>query len=299
MKRPKGPQMKMPEVKVPSFLADLYYDLRDRRLLPLVALVLVAIVAVPFLLGSDSEEEFEVPADGGIAAVLEAAKARSSKLTVVEATPGLRDYRKRLREREPTDPFEQRYSSASAKGAELNEKPGGGSGSKGETESTSTTDGSSADGGSSPAPQPGGAPPSPAPPSSKPPSGKGDSDGSQLTFYSIAINVRIVKSVDGKQGEPIVRKQVLSQTPLPGEKEPVVTYMGPAREGKKATGKALLLVSNEVTAVAGDAICLSGDEICQLLEVEPGFPVVLTYGDAGVKYTVNVLKFELVVVGRD
>ena len=47
----------MPELKVPDFLRDLYYDLRDRRLLPLVALVIVAIVAVPFLLGGGSKEE--------------------------------------------------------------------------------------------------------------------------------------------------------------------------------------------------------------------------------------------------
>ena len=40
-----------------SSVTDLYYDLRERRLLPLVALVLVAIVAVPFLLSSGSEPE--------------------------------------------------------------------------------------------------------------------------------------------------------------------------------------------------------------------------------------------------
>ena len=50
-----GPELKMPKLKgsdakVPPVLADLYYDLRDRRLLPLIALILVAIVAAPFLL---------------------------------------------------------------------------------------------------------------------------------------------------------------------------------------------------------------------------------------------------------
>lgn len=55
MKRPKGPELKMPEMKVPTFLSDLYWDLHDRRLLPLVALIVVAIVAVPFLLGGTRE----------------------------------------------------------------------------------------------------------------------------------------------------------------------------------------------------------------------------------------------------
>ena len=53
----------MPELKTPDFLSDLYYDLRDRRLLPVVALVIVAIAAVPFLLGGDSEEPY-VPGRG-------------------------------------------------------------------------------------------------------------------------------------------------------------------------------------------------------------------------------------------
>ena len=53
-----GPELKMPDlknVKVPRFVTDLYQDLVDRRLLPLVALILVAIVAVPFLLGGSEE----------------------------------------------------------------------------------------------------------------------------------------------------------------------------------------------------------------------------------------------------
>ena len=55
MKRLKaGPELKMPDLKMPQFLVDLYWDLRDRRLLPLVGLVLVAIVAVPFLLGGSN-----------------------------------------------------------------------------------------------------------------------------------------------------------------------------------------------------------------------------------------------------
>ena len=55
-----GPELKMPDVKVPKGLNDFYLDLRDRRLLPVIALVVVAIVAVPFLLGDSKEAE--VPA---------------------------------------------------------------------------------------------------------------------------------------------------------------------------------------------------------------------------------------------
>jgi len=57
----KGPELKLSELKVPPFLTDLYYDLRDRRLLPLVALVVVAIFAVPFLLGGESTKPATPP----------------------------------------------------------------------------------------------------------------------------------------------------------------------------------------------------------------------------------------------
>ncbi len=299
MKRLKGgPELKMPKLKVPAFLVDLYHDLRDRRLLPVIALVLVAIAATPILLGQKSETA-PPPAAGTIQSLKESNGRQAASLTVVEAEPGLRDYHKRLHDRKPLDPFrvlgEPNLSGAQlgGGGGEGEEPSSGGSSSftststttktqsGTKTSTTTTTTGSGAP--SSGSAQPGGSPPHGKP---------------HLVYFSYAIDVRIVKSVDGKAQEPIVRKRVLLQTPLPGEKEQVVTYMGPAREGDKPTGNALLLVSNQVTGIAGDAKCLAGDEICQLLEVEPGFPVVLTYGENGVKYTINVLKMGLVVTGH-
>lgn len=283
----KRPTLKMPEARPPAFLADVYHDLRDRRLLPLLALVLVAIVATPILLGQKSETKLPPAAQGAIAALKEAKRQKSSTLTVVEATPGLRDPRKRLSHRTPTDPFKQRYTAPVLKGAKLNEpKEGEGKGKEGESGSQGSSP-SSGEGGGSAGATPGGA--SPGAPGGKP----------HLTYYAIGIKVRITKSLDGKQqGEPIVREKVLQQTPLPGEKAPIATYMGPARKGHKGNGKALLLVDNSVKSVEGDARCVSGDEVCQLLEVQPGFPVILTYGENEVRYTINVIRFELVVTGH-
>jgi hypothetical protein len=293
VKRPKGPELKMPGLKAPTLLADLYYDLRDRRLLPLIALVLVAIVATPFLLSQGSEAEEAIPVPAAIQALKEGGAHRTSSLTVVEANPGLRDYRKRLRGRTPLDPF-RTFGKPSLKGAQLGgESEGEGGGSSGsstpttststtvKTQQTSTTKTTNTT-------SPGGAN------GSQP----GGTNGSHVVFFAWAIDAKIVKTVDGKQQDPIVKEHVLSETPLPGEKTPVVTYMGPAREGKKPTGKALLLVSNEVRSVAGDAKCLSGDETCQLLEVEPGFPEVFTYGENEDKYTITVLKLGLVATGH-
>src|SRR5947208_7930969 len=112
-----GPDLKMPELKMPPFLVDLYWDLRDRHLLPLVVLAIVAIVAVPFLLGG-GEEQAPPRTTAGIG-VAPSPEPAGSKLTVVEAKPGLRDYRKRLRHDSPTDPFKQRFTSPDLKGAKL------------------------------------------------------------------------------------------------------------------------------------------------------------------------------------
>lgn len=300
-------------MKKPAFLADLYYDLRDRRLLPLVALVLVAIVAVPFLLGSKSEEPVLPPA-AVAAGAAEASGAGTSRLTVVEATPGLRDYRKRLRDRSPTDPFEQRYTGSA----------GGGSGASGEasstasessspaatfseetvtTESSSTTVEVESGGGSNGGGSGGGSNGSGSGGNSGGSSGSGGTP--HLIVYDYAIDARISYSPpagqDGQPPEPFVEQRILPQTAIPGAKAPVVTYMGPGRNGdNKATGKVLLLVSGDVSQISGEHRCVSSRPGggCQLLEVEPGFPLTFAYGDGGAHYTIKVLSIELVVVGH-
>lgn len=286
-----GPDLKMPDVKVPTFLSDLYWDLHDRRLLPLVALIVVAIVAVPFLLGGDSGESNASHSNAVTSLKREIGDANVAELTVVQAEPGLREYRKRLARRKPTNPFKQKFTNPPNGGAKLNQTT-----TTTTTSSNTTTTTSSGNSGSTS-------------PSSGDEGGGGSTGGGDstkkphLTFFTYAINVRITRS-GGKDAdpnekpEPSVKHDVLPQTALPGEKAPVVTYLGLARKGKKATGKVLMMVSNEVKSVFGETKCVSGDEVCQLLEVEPGFPVTFVYGANEVKYTINVLKIELVVTGH-
>lgn len=272
-----GPELKMPDVKPPAVIADLYYDLRDRRLLPLVALVVVAIAAVPFLLGDEAET---VPPPSAGKAAAEAAgsgAASASSLTVVEAKPGLRDYHKRLKG-QPTDPFVQQYT-APAGGGGGGSESGGGSGTTVETTTTTVTETPSGGGGGS---------------GSGSGSGAGQKPG--IVFFAFAIDARISKS-GGKPQEPFVAHRVLPQTPLPGAKAPVVTYMGPSREGAKSE-KVLMLVSGKVRKIDGEARCVSRDEVCRMLEMRPGFPVTFAYGPNDVYYTIKVLKVALVVTGR-
>lgn len=294
-----GPELKMPDlksVKVPPVLQDLYQDLRDRRLLPLIALLLVGIVATPFLLGGGTEaEEEDVPSQG---VPLEASTSSGTgrSLTVVEAQPGVRDYRKRLRHRTATNPFKPHYTGPVLAGTQLNGSPesSSSSGSSSSESSSSVTVESGSSTGSTPAPS-GGAPSG----SGNEGGGGGGSTGAgRLTFYAFAIDVKITKTTtdsDGKKSEEENEKQrVLPPTALPGEKTQVVTYMGISPKTKKP----LLLVSEEVESVFGETDCLSGSGRCQLIEVEPKMPVTFVYGESKTRYKIVVQKIYAVPTGH-
>lgn len=188
-------------VKAPPFLVDLYWDLRDRHLLPLVALAAIACVAAPILLGSSSKSEAPAPTPGTTAGPpSEAVEGGGRSLALAEAEPGLREPSKRLRGRSAQDPFKPHLpakasggSGAGGQGAAV--PPGGGE--SGATIATTTTpapaeaaagggSGSSpgsgavgGSGGSSPGGGPGGSETGPAerPPAHNPPSGPGGGGG--------------------------------------------------------------------------------------------------------------------------
>lgn len=279
MKKPKRP-----ELKVPPVLEDLFYDLRDRRLLPLIGVIAVATVAVPFLLSNSTKPPPSSAALG--AALAQQAGAGTARFTVVAENPGLRDYRKRLSDLRAKDPFKQQYTGPVLKGAHLNSQT-----SSVTTSTTTTTD---SGGASSTSPTS----TTVTSPTSTSPANGGHGTQPHLTYFTFAIDVKITRSAgegaDATTSEPTTRQRVMPTTPLPGEKAPVVVYMGADSNAKKA----LLLVSTDVKSVFGDAKCLSGADACQLLEVEPGFPETFVYGPNDVRYKINVLKIEPVVSGH-
>jgi hypothetical protein len=273
MKMPKGPELKMPTLKTPAVLNDLYYDLRDRRLLPLVGLVIVAIAAVPFLLGGDDEGVYVPPPGGGLSAL---GSEKTSKLTVVEATPGLRDYRKRLSERSPTNPFKQRYTglpeSAQVQSSSEPATEGAGGGSLTVTESNKVETTEVPEGGGS-----GGA---------SPEGGGGEGSGQKLEFV---IDVQISHSEKTADGEekmsPIeVRHDVPILAQLPGKKASVVTLLGANLQKQRL----VFLVSHAVKSISGEYSCITRGEICELLEVGEGILLEYVYEPTGVRYAIKV-----------
>jgi hypothetical protein len=132
-------------VKAPKFASDIYADLRDRQLLPLVALLLVAIVAVPILLKNSSSEPTPAAATNHPAPQV---RSSDASFSVVPAETGLRDYRKRLGHRQARDPFNQPSADLGSAASASGGKSGGGGTTEESGGSASPTEGSSESGAS-------------------------------------------------------------------------------------------------------------------------------------------------------
>jgi len=288
VKRFRGPKLKLSELKVPPMVRDLYLDLRDRRLLPLIGLVLVAIVATPFLLGGKGGQVEPAPAPNA------GGSAREATLTVLPAEPGLREPSKRLAGRASKNPFRPHYTAPvlNQGAAPTVETSTGGS----VTSLTETAPEVGSGGGGSSATTA----ESPSVPQS--PGGHGGGGGSggtgslqpgEIQLYSFAIDVKIAHtevtdSGAKKMGEPETLEEVKPASPIPGKKAPVLTYLEVDTGGKKA----LMLVSPEATSLFGDNKCLSGLSTCQLIALEDGMPEVVVYGPKDARYKFELLKIE-------
>jgi len=281
------PDLKLADLRVPAVLVDLFHDLRDRRLLPLVVLVLVALVAVPFLLsssdGSSSASEPAVPpvASGSV--------APDAKLTVVETDHGLREPDKRLGHRTPKDPFHQQYTA-----------PPGGTEQVTQTSTTTSTASSAATTLTTESGTVGSAPVQSTPSTpTESPSGGGGAEDQPLTIFTFAVDLKIVKTVPKQGGgkatsEPETRDRVLPPATLPGKKTQALTYIGISPKDRKP----LFMISEDVSSVFGEAECVSGAARCQLVELEPDFPFTVVYGPNEVRYKFTVLDIEPVSTGH-
>lgn len=264
----KGPELKMPDIKVPNFLVDIYYDLRERHLLPLVAILVVALVAVPFLIGGSSESESE-EAESAIATP--STVLPTSKLVVAKSTPGLRDYRRRLKDEHPSDPFVQRYSD---EGGEDGEGAAEGASSGEESSSITVESSETTTETVMPSEEGNGEPP----------------EEGRLRFYSFAIDVRVTPvPTGGKKADPTVRHDLPELTMLPSREVPALTFMGVTKDQKHA----LMLVSDKVTGLFGDGVCVVGSEACQLIALEPGLPETVVYGADARTYRIELLDLQL------
>ena len=295
----KGPDLKLSELKVPDFLYDLFYDLKERHLLPLVALLLVAMVAAPIYFKSSTKEEPETAATPGAAATGSATEAGQETLVVARSEPGLRDYRRRLKNYRALDPF------ASHGAGEEVSAPTSEVSSSSSTASTSETSESSA---SSVEATVVGAESSGSTegrieyPSESETSGHetepstGTTTVTKTRYASDTIDVRIVtvphSSAEQKKTKAKphaqVRRNLPELTMLPARATPAATYIGLTNDGKKA----LFVVSSDVVSLFGEGTCVIGSQTCQLIALEPGLPETFVYGPAERTYRIELLKID-------
>jgi hypothetical protein len=257
-------------VKAPKFATDLYADLRDRRLLPLVAVMLVAIIAVPFLLvGGDDTNKATAPV------VAAAALPARTSFTVVPANSGLRDYHRRLGHRSATSPFSHPVAKRpSESAAATGNSEGGGSSSGGAPEMETST-------------------PGPAPESST-----GGESGDKTTTH-VVIQKKVlgyeINARAGFLGSIHAQHGIEPNTRLPNRKNPVIVFVG-LTDNKKGT---LFLMTSSVTAYYGNAHCAVDKQSCQMVELKPGKSVTFAYGYGDARYKLTLRKIVPVVDTRE
>lgn len=262
------------EMSAPAWLSDLYFDMRERRLLPLIALVVVAIAAVPFLLG-DSEEVAAPPIAEDVAGEA-AIGAEPTQLTVVEARPGLRDYKKRLGRRSPTDPFAQKYTSV-PRSSQLEETGGGSAGGgaggtgggdpSGGEEEVSVTVTERRSGGDS--------------------GGSGDDERS---YYAYRPNVRF--GVAGSDDLTTYRHLDFGKA-LPN-RNPVILFFGVSEGGKRVAFD----VSPEVQLVKTKGRCIGGHQSCGTLILKQGQAATIITGKPNRSFRLKITGIDFIEVER-
>ncbi len=262
--------------KVPKFATDLYADLRDRRLLPLVALLAIAIVAVPVVLAGRSDEGAGPPP----APIAGASSVSPASFSVVPATTSLRDYHRRLGYREARNPFDRPQEGSSSSAAATEEG----------AESSSGSEGTSQESGEAEV--------------SEPPSSESSSSGSGETStptHVVVENQVIGYEIDAKAGfvssGPVgAHKGISPMTRLPSKKNPLVLFVGPSNDKKTA----LFLMTENVTAFYGHGTCvLKQATSCQLLALKPGQSATFADGYGEARYKLYLKKIVAVEGTRE
>lgn len=243
--------------KIQKFGSDLIYDLRSRGLLPLAAVLVIAIVAVPFVISKMSSSD-SAPTGPPIksAAVKPAPEGQPA---VVSYSPGLRNYRDRLDKRNPSDPFVQQYT----------DSPGG----------TGAGDAASAGAGGDTVPTGGST------------GGDGtvtitETTKSKLYYSYYETDVRV-----GEAGSTLKRYNSIDQfTLLPSEQTPILVFLGVATGGKQA----IFSVSRQVTGVSGQGECYPDPASCELLGVKSGAGADVVYSVDNKSYRIEIARIKFV-----
>jgi hypothetical protein len=255
-----------------SFFRNLFNDMRERHLLPVVALLVVALIAVPILMGGGSDEEAPPPPSATSASV---APPLETDPVVLASEPELRAFKERLADFQTTNPFNQHFKP---------EEEAESSNSASEALPTDSVTGTTTDPGAT---DPGDIPPLPVDPGDPGnPGDPGDGGGGNpgggdggVTLITTRIDVRV-----GPVGNTKVVKDVQFMDFLPERKTPVVQYL----QGDFDETNAVFIVSSFVLNTEGDGKCAPSPRQCEFLEMQVGDTQSFQYSD-GKRYMLTLL----------
>jgi hypothetical protein len=258
---------------MPDFVVDLYADLRDRRLLPLVVLLLVAIVAAPILIGSSKKEGHNPPISSAESA------GDTASFSVVPAVTELQEYKKRLAHRRSVNPFDpfaatkhrtpsrrELEAIEAAENAPVSSAP----------ESEATTGGTPA------ASSSGGSGPTTTTTVIEEPK--------KVVKATLKAQVGVMAVVKaGYNGSELKPLEIEDQTRLPQGK-PAIVYDGTSKKGG-----ALFLMTGQVSEFTGEGHCVLGGSLCQVIELKIGQLEAFAIGYGETRYSVRLVGFKPIV----
>jgi hypothetical protein len=272
-----------------DFLSSLKADLLDRRLLPILAvlsLALVAAVAYAVLGGGSTATPAPTGATTtvaplGVGVAVKPAPTSTSQ-PVAETTSGS-SLQRGGATRNPFAPLPGAAKTASASSS---------SSSSGSSSSGSASSGSASSGSSS-SPASSGQSKSESPKSSggTPPSQSKPAPAKPKTVYQVAVLFGAVPA-----GTPLLSAQLTPyqnlkrQQPLPDAKQPLIVFRGVIAGGKSAT---FTLVGEAI--LRGSAACLPSASQCQAIDLKPGQTEELEYippGGTAIVYQLQVASIK-------
>jgi hypothetical protein len=252
-----------------TFLQNLWRDLVDKKLWPVAVALVLAAIAVPFLIPSGSSDVAPTPAPAGGAAT---PVTEGGQVTVAVA-PADKQHKRPGKARNPFKP-EVFAKVAKAVGAGSGGTSAGGA-------TTSTPGGATTPGTSTPNSGTGGSGSSTTP--AAPPS-------SSLQILEYELDVQI-----GRRGTLRNRKGLVPIAYLPSKAFPLLTFLGTASDGTTAS----FLVADGVEVTGSDRVCRPSRAACTILELKEGDTVELARvppgGGLTKHYTVNITRIELTV----
>lgn len=254
-----------------AFLLDIWHDLREKRLWPVAAVLLLGLVAVPVVLSKPAEDASPEPSP--------AAAQRTApdpedlrELASVELAESTSGQGSPLDTFDPANPF--RPPASVTRRAKEEELGGAGSSADVSVEESVTPSGS------------GSGTPSGSGPTTTAPGDGGSGEGQTTTTqYRYVIDVTFSANGRTRRIKTLERLDM-----LPSEDKPLLLFLGVEANGSNA----VLLVDSTLTA-AGEGSCRPSNKECAFLHIGAGSEHEFT-NEAGDSYTLRVNEIRKVKV---